>query len=350
MYMLAMKNRTSELKALDLLCKNGVIGEGFMPLVEVIRLEKGDGDWSSAQLSCDKTLEKLNNLLPRHRVFVDFYRCDLSRFKRLDGAKCALVFRWNNDLELYSSCLRQAAAFANIVPVVAIKEGVSKLSPEELESLVSEVKSIQGSPRVAVRIEDYEGYDEVLKKVLSPDDFLIYDINETPLPSKIEEIDELESLGIEAKKILLCSPRRRTIKNSTYIDGAFIDNSHIQSYSDYGFDAVGDYAGLKDDLPGAGGGAKGCALALLYEGAGNSFRTFVNPDSSLGTRGFRSVVGDILGRRAELEGRVGECLALKMISERATGDHFGNWQTWITYTVVRYVQQLYLAHGNSYNL
>ena len=62
--MLAMKNRISELKALDLLYKNGVIGEGFMPLVEVIRLEKGDGDWSSAQLSCGKTLEKLNDLLP----------------------------------------------------------------------------------------------------------------------------------------------------------------------------------------------------------------------------------------------------------------------------------------------
>lgn len=350
MYMLAMKNRTSELKALSLLCGSGAIDEGFVPLVEVIRLDKSDGDWNGTPLSCGNTLERLNALLPGHRTFVDFYRCDLSRFKRLDGAKCALVFRWNNDLELYVNCLCQAAAFANIVPVIAVKEGISKFTPEHLEKLVLEVRSRQPEPCIAVRIEDCDGYGEVLKKVLGPNDYLIYDINETPLPSKIEEIDELKSFGIAAKKVLLCSPRRRTVKNSTYIDGAFIDNSHIQIYLDYGFDGVGDYAGLKDDLPGAGGGAKGCALALLYEGASNSFRSFVNPDSSLGTKGFRSVVGDILGVRAELESYVGECLALEMISNQAADGHFGNWQTWITYTMVRYVQQLYLAHGNSYNL
>lgn len=350
MYMLAMKNRTSELKALGMLFENGVIAEGFVPLIEVIRLDKGDGDWSGTTLSCGKTLEKLNNLLPGYRTFVDFYRCDLSRFKRLDGTKCALVFRLNNDLELYANFLCQAATFARIVPVIAVKEGISKLPPEQLEMLVSEVRSRQPEPCIAVRIEDCDGYGEVLKKALGPNDYLIYDINETPLPSRIEEIDELESLGIAAKKVLLCSPRRRSVKNSTYIDGAFIDNSHIQTYSDYGFDGVGDYAGLKDDLPRAGGGAKGCALALLYEGASNGFRSFVNPDSSLGPKGFRSVVGDILSKRAELESYEGECLALEIISEQSSGDHFGNWQTWITYTIVRYVQQLYLAHGNSYNL
>ena len=350
MYMLAMKNRTSELKALGLLRDGGVIAEGFVPLIEIIRLDEGDGDRNGNSLSCGKTLEKLNALLPGRRTFVDFYRCDLSRFKRLDGTKCALVFRWNNDLDLYADCLCQAAAFANIVPVIAVKEGISKLSPEQLEKLISEIKSRQPDPCIAVRIEDCDGYDKVLKKVLDSGDYLIYDINETPLPARIEEIDELESFGIAAKKVLLCSPRRRTVKNSTYIDGAFIDNSHIQTYSDYGFDGVGDYAGLKDDLPGAGGGAKGCALALLYEGTRNSFRSFVNPDSSLGTRGFRSVVGDILSARAGLESYAGECLALEMISEQAAGGHFGNWQTWITYTMLRYVQQLYLAHGNSYTL
>lgn len=216
--------------------------------------------------------------------------------------------------------------------------------------LVDEIKSRQINPCVAVRIEECDRYYDAFKKVLGPNDYLIYDINETPLPSKIEEIDELKSSGIMAKMVLLCSPRRRKVKNSSYLDGAFINNSHIKTYSNFGFDGVGDYAGLKDDLPGASGGGKGCALALLYTAVDNSFKTFVNPDSSLGTRGFRSLVDDILNQRESLEGHFGECLALRVISKQAADGHFGNWQTWITYTVVRYVQQLYLANGGNFNL
>ncbi|MCI1665157.1 MAG: hypothetical protein LKI25_02155 [Atopobiaceae bacterium] len=349
MYMLTMKNGQAEARALKKLLGSGYIADDCLPLVEIIRLDKHDPGPADGFSSCHETLGKIDGLMPGRKMLIDFFRGDLSRYKSINASKCGLVFRMNNSLDAYSDHLLAISNYKNLVPVIAVKEGVENLSPERLVELAFTIRKARPNWPLAIRVEKFEGYEDALRAVLTSDDYLIYDINETPLVSRVEELEELSSLGLPAEAILLCSPRRRDIKNGSYEDGCPIDNSHIVNYVAWGFDGVGDYAGLRDTLPGKGG-ARGCALALMYKGASNDFKAYVNPDSRQGTSGFRYVVGRLLADRSTLERFPGECLVLSTVADKAERGHFGAFPTWIEYTIERYVQQLYLAHGNSYVL
>jgi len=349
MYMLTMKNGKAEVRALKNLLDKGCIADGFLSFVEIIRLDKRDPGPADGFSSCRETLGKIAGLMPDRKMLIDFFRGDLSRYKKIDASKCGLVFRMNNSLDAYSEHLLAVSDYTNLVPVIAVKEGVENLSPDRLVELAFTIRKARPNWPLAIRIEDFEGYEGALRAVLTPEDYLIYDINETPLVSRVEELEELSHLGLPAEAILLCSPRRRDLKNGSYEDGCPIDNRHIVDYAAWGFDGVGDYAGLRDSLPGTGG-AWGCALALMYKGVENEFEAYVNPDYRLGVSGFDHVVKKLLADRVRLEKFPGECMVLSTVADKAESGHYGAFSTWIEYTIERYVQQLYLAHGSSYVL
>ncbi|HIW75925.1 hypothetical protein [Gordonibacter sp.] len=374
MYMLTIKNRASEYKAVKELEKAGCLQNGLMPLVEIIQenfaydnlidpetgefvkedrpIKSGENKGKTRSFKIkdpstkrNVTLEKIEEHFQSGHIFVDYFRCDAHKYNETTFKKCPLVLTLNTNIDAYLEKVRSIASHPTLIPVITIKNGTDKLSSQQLFIFAQELKELcQGRP-IAIRIDDIEGYEDTLKSILSRKDYLIYDINETPAVSKIEEFEELNDLRIDATKILLCSPRKRRIRNGEYVDKCTIDNSHIVSHASYGFAGVGDYAGLRDSLPGGGSRGKGRALALLYNGWTNNFVAYVNEDVNLGPAGYQEVVERILADRSKLERTPGECIVLEAVSKEAEGGHFGGFPTWISYTVERYVQQLYLAHG-----
>lgn len=371
MYVPVIKNQQAEFAAIAVLREAGCVNDEIIPLVEVtaetLRYEtmvdpitkkvvtekvqynsgakKGqfyNRKVKDYQKGHDDTLSDISQLLPNHPIFVDFFRCDLTKYKGADHSKCALVLRLNNSLDEYKTRIKSIAAYANLIPVITIRSGIANLSPDELAELISELRSMLDGRSLAVRVEDVEGYEAVLANELTENDYVLFDINEAPLKSKITEFDELSDVPIVACKVLICSPRRRDIKNGEFANGYKIDNGHIVQFRQHGFDGIGDYAGHCDRLRRGGMATKGHAIALVYDGRENAFSYFVHPNANLGMKGYCAISDEILGKRNELESHFGECITLQSIEERRKKGTPGNWSTWITHTITRYIQQLYI--------
>lgn len=341
MYVIAMKNRVYEFAAMKALQSEGYLRSDMLPMVEIIK-EEGQGDNSvDSGASRNPTLRKVSELFTGREVLVDYFRCDLSRYRH-NPAKVGLVIRLNWDLKLYANKVIGILDEPNLIPVIAVKRSMSDiLEPRDVESLVDDIRRKDATRRIVIRIDDVEGYEGVLTRTLREGDYLIYDFNEQPIRSKPVECRELRSLALPCHTVALCSPRSRDLTGKNFENGVtvdFIDNSHLDIYKDFGFDGVGDYGGLRDNLPDKGSN-KGRALALFYFGRRNVFKSYVKDDYELGPSGYYDVVESML-EDEELANDSG-CSAFNMIVRkyRAREKAF-TFAEWIKYTLMRYIQQL----------
>lgn len=372
MYVITLKNRPSEYAALKLLQEHGYLRSSTIPLVEIIKenhkfdnmVDAGTGEPIKRRKQCndgkvrsygipdpsterDVTLQEVADRFPERDVLVDYFRCDLGKY-RYDAGKIELVLRLNRDLDLYCDKVLGIVGHPHLIPVITVKRGMDDvLSPERVVSLANELRRDKPNQRIALRIDDMERYEDAAKLVLRPDDFLIYDFNEQPIRSKPAECMKLKGLGLPAQTIALCSPRRRELSGKDFKDCAFgevtklIDNSHLDVFGSYGFDGVGDYGGLRDNLPDSGAN-KGRALAIMYDGRANGFRVYMKDDYDLGINGYWDVVGHMLAD-ADLDPD-GDCLALATIAAKYQKHDKGyTFAEWIKYTLVRYIQQLAIS-------
>lgn len=365
MYVIAMKNRLNEMSAMKELQSAGLLRSDMLPLVEVIREEyefdklcdPDTGEYVTEKRRCkdgrvrnykiddpnskrDVTLDTICGLFPNRAVLVDYFRFEHSKYT-FDSSKVELALRLNRNIELYREKVKAIGAYSRLVPVITVRRSMDDvLSAVQVLSLVQEIRDTDPSRRIAIRIDDIEGYEHVLREVLHHDDFLIYDFNEQPIRSKPIECRDLEALGLTAHTVALCSPRRRDAFGKDYPDGEIaylIDNSHLDLYKQYGFSDVGDYGGIKDSLPNDGGN-RGRALALMYMGEMNAFISFVNDDVDLGQRGYPDVVARILVDDNFVDDS--ECLVLKAIAAKLQNGRGFTYGEWVKYTLMRYIQQL----------
>ena len=372
MYVIAMKNRPYEISAMKQLQKHGYLRSDMMPLVEIIKEthkcddlvdpETGapikrkqrcnDGVVRSYRITDqsterDVTLQGIADLFPERDVLVDYFRCDLGKY-HYDAGKIELVLRLNRDLNLYCGKVLGIAAYPHLIPVIAVKQGMDDvLSADQVAALVSDLRQRNPDQRIALRFDDMDGYEDVAKRVLRDGDYLIYDFNEQPIRSKPVECRRLKNLNLPAQTVALCSPRRRELTGKDFKDCKdgevtnLIDNAHLDVYKNYGFDGVGDYGGLRDNLPDRGAN-KGRALAIMYDGKVNGFKIYVKDDYDLGPNGFWDVVERML---ADTElAQDDTCLALAAITDKYRRHEKGyTFAEWIKYTLVRYIQQLAMS-------
>lgn len=372
MYVIAMKNRPYEISAMKQLQKHGYLRPGMVPLVEIIKEthkyddlvdpETGapikrkqrcnDGVVRSYRITDqsterDVTLQGIADLFPERDVLVDYFRCDLGKY-HYDAGKIELVLRLNRDLNLYCGKVLGIAAYPHLIPVVTVKQGMDDvLSPEQVVSLANDLRRDNPSQRIALRFDDIDDYENVAKQVLRDGDCLIYEFNEQPIRSKPVECRRLKNLNLPAQIVALCSPRRRELTGKDFKDCKdgevtnLIDNAHLDVYKNYGFDGVGDYGGLRDNLPDRGAN-KGRALAIMYDGKVNGFKIYVKDDYDLGPNGFWDVVERML---ADTElAQDDTCLALAAITDKYRRHEKGyTFAEWIKYTLVRYIQQLAMS-------
>lgn len=364
MYVIAIKNRQNEFAAMKILQEEGLLRSDMLPLVEVIReknvyddlIDPFTGETLREEKDCkggkirhvakkdlssphDVTLDRIANLFSGRPVLVDYFRCDLNKY-RYKADKIPLVIQLNRDLSLYKVKVLGVAAYPSLIPVITVKQGVDTLRPDDVVGIVDLLRADNPSQRIAIRIDDLEGYEETVKHILRVDDFLLYDFNEQSIRSKPIECMQLRRLELPAQLIALCSPRPRSATGKDFLDGEYtnlINNTHLDSFTSYGFEGVGDYGGLRDNLPDRGSN-KGRALAIIYDGERNAFKTFVNDDFERGASGYQDIIPEIL---ADITlNPKGNCVALGIVAEKYEQGTQSTFAEWIKYTLIRYIQQL----------
>ncbi|WP_435922979.1 beta family protein [Paenibacillus sp. DYY-L-2] len=360
MYLPIMKNRTEEMKVIKDM--NNHFSNLVIPIIEIIRdeyetqyktdditgeyvYEMKPGNKNKTKVRLDPreediiTLEKIQERLNGKRAFIDFFRFSDNEYENRAFKGMELSLKLSRDYSYYKQRMLQIGKFNNLFPVISIKKGF-KISEYDLLNLIRELKKNNSS--IAIRITDnyFDDYTEFFMEYLTDQDFIMLDIRNQHVDSKFMELEELQELETNAKKILLHSPRSRTYKNGDYENLVYtskIDNKLAKEYENYKLNGFGDFGGLKDDLPLDGGGnGKGAALGLIYVKEENSFYSIVNYDTNMGMRGFKYVRSEIL-KKLDFLDKDQDCKAIKKIKDME--GTFGSWSTWNNITLTRYIQQ-----------
>jgi len=354
MYIPILKNRQQELTVIKNM--NSFFGSSIIPLIEVIkdeykpnykRDENGEFIYEKKKKKRmrvkDKptdqdiiTLDKIQKLLNGKKAFIDFFRFSDTEYdnKIYNGVETSLKLR---AFDYYRKRLLEIGNHPFLVPVISIKENFT-LSDYDLVKLINDLKKDNSSIAIRLTDEFLGKYYELLQNNLSENDYIMLDIREQNVDSKFMELDEFRDLETDAKKILLNSPRLRKMNNGKYENLQFTDkinNKVAEIYKDYELDGFGDFGGLKDDLPVDGGKNIGAALALIYFKDENAFFSIVNYDTNLGFYGFEYIKNEIF-KRLDFFDKDNDCLAIQKIK---TMNGNGNWKTWITITLTRYIHQ-----------
>lgn len=287
------------------------------------------------------TLSELNEILNGKKAFIEFFRYTDKEYTdgKIESQKVKLSFTLSRDYGLYKKRMLEINNFKNLIPTISVKEGF-EFSRTDLISIISDLKANQSPMAIRITDELFYDYSEQFSKYLTSSDYIMLDIREQDIESKFMELEEFKDFETDAYKILLNSPRISEINNGEYENAQFtdkIDNSCAKIYQEYNFDGFGDFGGLKDKLP-TEGGPFGCALALMYSKEHNQFFSVVNKDSKLGLRGYRTVVPELLDNR-EIIDPDNNCPIIDKIEKNAKNDSFGNWESWIYYTLARYIHQ-----------
>lgn len=128
--------------------------------------------------------------------------------------------------------------------------------------------------RLAFRIFETPDYDSVMRdieKVIQKNDILLYDIDDAPhsqnfLLTRYEHIKELKNkVGFET--VLIRSAIGKSIVFNRLQDDRPVlsaDNSLLTEYSKYGFDAFGDFAGIRKDTNITDGGPEEASPGFLF--------------------------------------------------------------------------------------
>lgn len=366
MYIPMMKTRQEELRVAKKL--NYCFSDKIIPLFEVLDeiyikrikvdedgnkvMELKPGNKRKTPIFEEKnsddiiTLDKINQLINKSKVFIDYFRFDIDKYgKQVDISSMTLAYTLNNNPNMYIEKLKAISKYDNMIPVLSLKNKFvfpKRKTLEIIEDLQKKNESI------AFRLEDqfYEDYKDIIENNLRKSDYLLYDINEQNLDSKIIELDEISDCKSKAKTIILNSPRRSIYANKEYENCSstnLIDNAVVREYFSYKFDGFGDYGGLKDQLPpkNQGSNGMGAALAVLYNYEDNLFYSFCNSNTSLGLKGYSEVIKHVLNYERKLNPH-NNCEAYIKINSMFLKKQYGNWATWNNITLTRYIHQMYL--------
>ncbi len=163
----------------------------------------------------------------------------------------------------------------NIIPVITYNPNI----PFTHGSLTNENNSLRPLfGQLAVRIFVNHGSSALneISKLLMPGDLVILDLDTAPHshPAFQAIYSQLTSVAKSkgATSVLMRSAINTDITNTGLTNGLVVngvDNSLLSSYQNYGFDAFGDFCGIKkDDLTDGGRPSPGC---LFYHWPTNSF-------------------------------------------------------------------------------
>lgn len=265
-------------------------GSNIFPLIEIVK----EKDRSNNQQNFKEIYTSLIRTIHSDKVFVDLptYLRDTSGMQdEVVSFNRTVLSNIENRIEYFNLFAADSSKVIPVISTLLLKTGETKSITNQFIALK------QNFPSIAIRtFTNTFNFDIAeIQTLLTEDDFLIYDIHEgVGLTSPVLKKDKaiLDSIRLP-HKIALRSAINTDIQNVRLNHGEIIyeaDNSLLEMFRQpLGFNAFGDYAGIKkDDLTSGGTISPGFILYnpvdnLYYGYKGNiknlaEFETTIVPD------------------------------------------------------------------------
>lgn len=158
-----------------------------------------------------------------------------------------------------NSALLSLSRISNLIPVISYNPAVPYLA----NTIVNDATLLRKTYKhLAFRVFD-RNFNSLINEIdttITNGDILVFDIDDAPhgspaLRPKYQRISQVKQKR-NCQTVIIRSAIPSNIHNTDLIDDTPItsaDNSLLTSYFAYHFDAFGDFAGLKNDLPSTGG-------------------------------------------------------------------------------------------------
>lgn len=342
MYIPILKDRLFENKFMK--DHKNLLVDNVKPLVEIITDKIGGKVYTNLEI-----INFFDRVL-LDQYFYDIFTFDEDVYKPFDPNLVAFASDQRlitpKDYYDYLDILLECNHSEKAIPVLSFKAGrdFSIFGKNSLKTLFT--KLFTECNQVAIRLSSnyFEEYIEDIIPFLRKNDYLMYDINQTPIESMHFDIEDLTEIKGDFKRVILHSPRDRKTKNGLYKDCSYtdlIDNAIRNDYKILGFDGFGDYAGLKDILPTGGGNGQGAALGLFFINNRNKFLSIMNSNTKIGTLGHKHVIDEAFGNYYNELNPTDDCPAMEYIkvTMKDKGKP-GVWGQWKYITILRYISQI----------
>jgi len=158
-----------------------------------------------------------------------------------------------------NSALLSLSHISNVIPVISHNPFVPYLA----NSIVNDATLLRKTySRLAFRVfsQNINSIINDVERTISIGDILVFDIDDAPHVSPALQLQYQQILQVKQNKNCQTVIIRSAIPSNIYNTGLVndtpitsINNSLLTAYLGYHFDAFGDFAGLKNDLPSTGG-------------------------------------------------------------------------------------------------
>lgn len=251
-YVPVLKNRPQELAVLKILFKLP-ISNSVLPLIEIVQ-EKSNV--RSRAMFYDE-IQKINETnMP---VMVDIVRVNNPKGTK-PNIKEFLINNKNN-FEHYINLYKQLKEIPNLIPVVSYDPDDYNIN--DIKQTSNAIKSI-GFTKIAYRLKwkskTFLSPLSEIANIINSSDILLFDIGHTGHSSSILKDPYNKINKLRSKKdfisVIINSTIPKNLKNTDLINGQKIEGLDCalqKAYSVYGFNAFGDYACVKSELPPSGG-------------------------------------------------------------------------------------------------
>ncbi|MCX7745570.1 MAG: beta family protein [Clostridia bacterium] len=249
-YVPVLKNRREELTVLKTLYSIPITSK-VLPLLEIVQ-EKAQ---TNSKTLFYEDLIKISD--PKIPFMVDIQK--LAKPGNTSATVKQFLTKVKRDFSYYISLFKHLYEISNLIPVISYDP--NDYDTNEIINTEKELRAI-GYDRIAYRLKI--NYFNVLfaevKKTIKNNDIIIVDLesskyNNPDFQEKYDKVIDLKS-SKNITLVLMHSVLKKEMTNTGLINGQKIDdlNDGIRKkYTSYGFDAFGDYACVKGELPPSGG-------------------------------------------------------------------------------------------------
>jgi hypothetical protein len=252
------------------------ISEKIMPLLEPVRELAGDSKKGDFQ---ETYLRDFSTFTIPFMLDIPIY---LNINKSTSDTVSAFINKFKSNPSLKVEYYTKLSANKNIIPVLSYDSRSNYIQGSFKTDLMLLKKSFN---RVAFRIfntKDFQLMLNDIKDVISAEDILIYDLdtklhNQPKIITNYNKINALKD-SINFTSVLVRSAINREVVFKDLTNGAIVskaNNSLLYDYSTLGFNAFGDYCGIRKDRSiSRGGSGKASAGYLFYSRSINSYIGF----------------------------------------------------------------------------
>lgn len=261
-YVPILRYRTAEAGAL----KNITITKKTMPLLELIQeipLRSKKATFNEAYM------EELSNYSFPFMIDIPLY-LNVNYSTKPKTKTFLTQFKTNPSLKV--DYYKMLSSNSNIIPVLSYADNPRKCITNNFKSDIKNLRSY--FKRVAFRFfysKDFITIMKDIESIILPNDILLFDIGKTKLdnPKIMTMISSIVSSTIfsTCTTVLIRSAINNDVIFKDMIQDNIVanaDNSLLYSYSLLGFDAFGDYAGIRRDTSISDGGSSKASVGFLY--------------------------------------------------------------------------------------